>query len=721
MTSPGRILAEALRHYRARQLPEAEELCRNILSGEPCHSDALYLLGMVCIQGGRNEEAVHYIERALLQNKNAADYYAGLAVAMQNLGRNEESVAAALKALSLNPNDFYAYNTLGNALKSLKKWEKAAESFQEALFIKPNSPEILFNLGNLYAEQEKLREAIESYKRALSLNPDFWKAWFHLARVFERMSRWDEAMTCYQRTLKIKPDFSEGHFLLGNVYQEQGQLRESINSYKKAIDLKPDFATAHKNLGTALYELGKFEEARAAYEESFRINPTSGLRIKLATLLPPIVDSIESIEEIRKKFSEGVNQLLKEEIVIKDPVMELGNPNFFYLAYYGQNERDQMTQLAKVYRFLPKEVNRPPAGSSFRGRKIGFVSRFFHNHSVGMFFNPIIESLSKQGDFDVTVFSIGSDADENLFQSAVVSQRHISLPLDLSKARQIISEQFPDILVYTDIGMEPLTYFLAFTRLARVQCVMIGHLVTTGIPNMDYFISSELVEPEEAQDHYSETLVQLKSMPCAMRKPSLPLRPKSRRDFGLPENRTLYVIPMRLQKIHPDFDPVIAEILRRTPQGEVLLFKDPHNLWHESLWKRFTKTLPDVLERIRFLPWLNDDDFKSMMTAVDVVLDTFPYGGGVTSYTILAMGTPVVTLPGMYLRGRLTLGCYRRMEFMDCVAKNQDEYVSIATRLGTDPEYRESIKKGILEKNAVLYDDEAIGLELNQFFKEVAG
>jgi protein O-GlcNAc transferase len=720
MTSLGGIFAEAQKFHRAGQFNRTECLCQEILSANPFHPGALHLLGMISIQKGKNQEAVQFIQKALLQNEKSVEYYANLAVALQNLGRDEESVSAAVRALSLNPNHFYAYNTLGNAFKSLKRWEEAEKSFLKALSIKPGSPEVYFNLGNLCAEQEKFEQAEEAYRRTLAIQPDFWRAHFHLGHVLRKMLRWDEAMTCYQHTLEIEPDFPDACFMLGKVYQEQGRLRESVSCYERAIRLKPDHAEAHKNLGTALYEFGKFDEAVTAYEEAFRIKPTTGLRIKLATLLPPIVDSVESIEMIRRKFSENVNELLKEEIVVEDPVKELGNPNFFYLAYYGQNERDLMTRLAKLYRFLPEQINRPVPGRPPKRKRVGFISRFFHNHSVGTFFNPMIESLSRQGDFEVTMFSIRSDTDENLLKPAAACDHHISLPVDLSKARKILSEQPQDILVYTDIGMEPLTYFLAFTRLARVQCVMIGHLMTTGIPNMDYFISSELVEPKGAQGHYSETLIQLKSMPCCMRRPSLPARPKSRRDFGLPEERILYVVPMRLQKIHPDFDPILAEILRRNPQGEVLLFKDPRNLWHEELEKRFRKTVPDGLERIRFLPWLNDDDFKSMMTAADVVLDTFPYGGGVTSYIILATGVPVVTFPGSSLRGRLTLGCYRKMELMDCVAASQNEYVNMAIRLGADEDYRESIKERILKKNAALYDDEELVRELSHFFKEVS-
>jgi predicted O-linked N-acetylglucosamine transferase (SPINDLY family) len=57
------------------------------------------------------------------------------------------------------------------------------------------------------------------------------------------------------------------------------------------------------------------------------------------------------------------------------------------------------------------------------------------------------------------------------------------------------------------------TYFLAFARVARVQATFFGHPTTSGLPSMDYFLTSELIEmpPGQAQSHYSEQLVNSRS------------------------------------------------------------------------------------------------------------------------------------------------------------------------------------------------------------------
>jgi len=84
--------------------------------------------------------------------------------------------------------------------------------------------------------------------------------------------------------------------------------------------------------------------------------------------------------------------------------------------------------------------------------------------------------------------------------------------INLAACQKAIAADKLDVLVYADIGMEPTSYFLAFSRLAHVQCVAGGHPVTSGIPSLDYWIGNDLGEAEDAQAHYNEKLVRLKSI-----------------------------------------------------------------------------------------------------------------------------------------------------------------------------------------------------------------
>ena len=188
------------------------------------------------------------------------------------------------------------------------------------------------------------------------------------------------------------------------------------------------------------------------------------------------------------------------------------------------------------------------------------------------------------------------------------------------------------------------------------------------------------------------------------------------REFGLDEGRTIYLCPQALFKVHPDFDEVMAGILRADPRGEVVLVEVREKHWVDLLKARFERTIPDVADRIRFLARLSTDDFLQLLAVVPVVLDTLHFGGGTTSFMAMAAGTPVVTMPSEFMRGRVMHACYKQMGMMDCVAKSPAQYVKTAVRLGTDCAFREATKQKILARNHVLYENHAVVREFEQFF-----
>src|SRR5262249_34080021 len=122
--------------------------------------------------------------------------------------------------------------------------------------------------------------------------------------------------------------------------------------------------------------------------------------------------------------------------------------------------------------------------------------------------------------------------------------------------------------------------------------------------------------------------------------------------------------------------------------------------------------MPDVIDRIHFLRQMPRSDFLELLACSDVMLDPFPFGGGHSSYEALALGLPVVTLPGEFLRGRLTYAMYQQMGYKDAIAANREEYISIALRLGADKKKNAAARAAIAESGSVLFHDTKIVRDL---------
>lgn len=717
----------AVRLYKSGDPRQSVPVCMRVLSMDPDNPEALHLLGLIAHQMGKNETAVGLIERAIGIRPEVFLYHYTAGNVYLALNEPDTAIACYKSAIALNPAFHEAHNNLGVLMLEQGNLDEAIACFDRALALKSDFYEAYNNSGNALKEQGKLDEAIARYRRAIALKPDFHEAYNNLGVALTEQGRLDEAMTCFERAIALNPDYHEAYNNLGVAFTEDGKLDEAMTCYERAIALKPDYHEAYNNLGNVMNKAGKFEEAGACYRKSIALRPNDGIRIKAATLLPVIMPDKESISFYRRRIEHFIDMTLYSGAVINDPLKDVGQTNF-YLAYHGLGNKDLQVKIAKLYinscpsllYVAPHCKNGKRAGRSGKIR-IGFISSNFCNIAVGKHFRGIIANISREL-FEVYVF-FGKRKFDGIAQFI---ESNADIPVTLSPVLETAREQITacglDILFYTDIGMDPLTYFLAFSRLAPVQCVTWGHPDTTGIPNMDYYISCEDFEAEGSETQYSESLVRMKNIPNYFYRPdgvsSADARQAGKR-AGLPDGNRLYVVPQSLFKFHPGFDAVLGEILRADSKGLLVLFEASQKPLGALLMDRFRKSIPDAAERIIFLPRLPLNEFLGFISSADAVLDTPYFCGGTTSLEMFSAGCPIVTWPGSRMASRFTYAYYRKMDIMDLVCEDGGQYVRQAVRLANNADWRKQISEKILERHGIFYDNPAPVRELEQFLLSV--
>ncbi len=119
----------------------------------------------------------------------------------------------------------------------------------------------------------------------------------------------------------------------------------------------------------------------------------------------------------------------------------------------------------------------------------------------------------------------------------------------------------------------------------------------------------------------------------------------------------------------------------------------------------------------RFLPRMAGERFLTLLNASYSVLDSPHFGSGNSSYEAFALGAPIVTWPGAFMRGRVTAGGYRQMGVQGLEARDGDHYVELAFRLANDRPFREEMSAHILERSGLLFEDAQFIEELRRFFE----
>ncbi len=689
-------------------------------------------LGIVLQELGKLEDAVASYQKALTIKPNIAEAHNNLGLVLFELGRPEEAIANYRKALTIMPDLVESHYNLGNVLWKLGRLDKAQASYHEALRLKPDYAEAHHNLGNVFWVLGKEEKAEANFRQALRLKPDYADAHNNLGNVLWVLGKEEEAEANFQKAITINPNFTEAYSNLGALYHAHHRFEEAVASLHKALDLNPDYAEAYANLGLALQDQGKTDEAAKQIDLALSHKPEQdGWRIRKALLLPVIPYSKQDTQVRRDTLAKAVKNLMKQNLTVPNPLLDVGTTHF-YLAYHDQNDRTLMEDIAKLYIAACPKLTYEAKHCESKQRsgkgvlRIGFLSAYFQNHPVGKFTRGIIQYLSRDH-FEVIVFRPPGRQDHISEIIDQTADKTVPLCGRLEKDRERIEDEKLDILFYPDIGMSPLTYFLAFARLAPVQVTTWLHPDTNGIPNMDYFLSSELSEIAGATEHYSEQLITLKYWAPYYFRPDPPKNKYTPSDYGLPHGARFYVCPQTLFKFHPAFDDILGELLRRDPKGRLILIACDHGdrpgdlnnkagNWRKLLLERFFRSFPEVAENVIFVPRMPPEKYLGLLILADALLDIPTFSGGNTSLEAFAMGAPIVTWPQDFVRGRSTTGLYKQMGLSDLIATDANSYLRLALQLAQDADFKRRMQEDIKANAHKLYERFEEVEEMETFF-----
>ena len=231
--------------------------------------------------------------------------------------------------------------------------------------------------------------------------------------------------------------------------------------------------------------------------------------------------------------------------------------------------------------------------------------------------------------------------------------------------------------------MDKVSAQLAAQRLAAVQCCSWGHPLTSGFPTIDYFISSDLMEPADAADHYCEQLVRLPNLSIYYEPAEVPRTGIDRAQLGLRASAVVYWCCQSLPKYLPQFDAVFARIAAEVPDCQFTFIefgggRAVTEMFRARLERAFEAVGLNAGDHCVFLPRLAPDRFVAAIGQCDVVLDSIGWSGCNSVLESLVHNLPIVTFAGEMMRGRHTAAILDMMEIGETTARTIDEYVSIA-------------------------------------------
>ncbi len=601
---------------------------------------AILQRGVAMHRDGKTVEAAAAYAEALRISPGNPDALNLLGVAKGALGLASEAAALIRQAIAASPSNAAYYVNLGKALADGGDLDGATAAYQQAAQLAPENPLVAYNLGVTLKEAGSLGDAVSALRRATELDRGFVEAWFALGTTCRANEDVAAAIEAYRHLLSLEPRHTRAAFNLANALRDAGNVDAAIVTYNQVIALDPANAGAHVNLANLLLAAGRIGDALTEYRRALTIDPT--LAIAHSNLIFALDhDATATVTEQQAERT----------------------------RWFERHGRGLAMSVSA-------ECSREPS----RRLRLGYVGDF-RPHSASRCFGPILRAHDRN-QFDVVCYSTSRSERDILpeLRAAASTWHHVTPLSDETLAERIRADEV-DILI--DLcGHAEGNRLVTFARKpAPIQVTAWGHATGTGLSTMDYFLADPVAVPQSERTLFAESIWDL---PCAIvcdppdRLPPLVPRPVgySQLTFGCLN---------RASKISSQVWATWARILGAIP-GSRLLLKDwqfnlPEQRDRASAYLRQFGVSP---ERLTLLGGTTHQEHLSAYNMIDIALDPFPLGGGISTAEALWMGVPVVACRGKTVAGRMSASVLTALGLSDWIAEDKEQYVILALRRARD-------------------------------------
>jgi predicted O-linked N-acetylglucosamine transferase (SPINDLY family) len=539
-------------------------------------------------------------------------------------------------------------------LQQLFRHDEAIAGYRRALAIDTGSAATWNHLGVAFLAAGLAEDAERCFRRALALQPAFPEAVANLGVALNALQRFDEALACHDQVLAAKPRNPDALLHRAMTLQGLHRYEDAVASCQAALAIDPRNAEALRSLGNAFRKAGRLADAEASYRHSLELKPDFAVAHSILIFTRDLREGSTAAEQQAERAR--------------------------WYALHG----------AAHARSIPRHENVPDPGRKLR---IGYVSADFRLQSAYYAFAPVICGHDRSR-FEVLCYSgtWREDAATARLRAAADAWRSTIGVSDAALAEQVRRDRI-DILV--DLTAHQTNgRLLAFARKpAPVQVTAWGYAAGTGMRTMDYLLADPVLVPPGERALYAEQVIDL---PCCICYEPAEYLPEASPLPALNGRPFTFGCINRVEKIS---DPVMAlwgRVLAAHPASRLLV--KGQGLGDAASNERFLHRLEAAgiaRSRVRLAEVTSHAEHFRIYSEVDMILDSYPHGGGISTADALWMGVPVVNLAGATPVSRVSAAILSAVQMRDWIAETEDDYVRIAVDAAKDLQRLAAIRQGL--------------------------
>ena len=648
---------------------------------------------LVLIEKKKYQDSLKEIQKLI--NNFPDDFFLENFYGVINLNIKNLDIAEKYFNLSIKHNSEFApsYFNLGKVYYIQKNYEQAIEFFLKSLDFDKNNKEIYYNLAQAFVKKRDYKKVLYYLETCLKLDSSYFPCVYLIAWTYHQLKNYEKAIFFYNNSLRLKQS-EEVYNGLGLIYKELKLLDLALENYHKSLLVNKKYSPAINNIGVVLMEKNLFFDAVEYFNQYLKINNKSDTALSnMAQAQFSILDS-----------SKGV-YFFEKSLELK-PSIETYKKYLFYTTYINNFNRKKYFELTGNFSDQYKKSNNINnyRFDGIKKLKIGFISADFKEHAVVYQISGVLKELKNFHDIEIYAYSNNYYEDKKTEQIKKIFNKW-SLIFNLSDqevAEQIVNDQIGilfDLSGYTNESR--ISVFLH--RPAPVQVAGFGFLETSGLKEIDYIIADPHVISAVEEKNYLEEVLRLPN--CWSTLDVSDINFSVGETPSLLNNFVTFGVFNNFNKLNLETLDLWSEVLNAIPTSKIFFnnrtFVD--KTVKDFLLSYFKKN--NISEyRIKIEDGGSRQKILNDYNKIDILLDTFPYGGGTTSLESAWMCVPILTISGKSFLSKCSSSINLNLNLSDWNCFNKDEYVTKAKLFASDINKLSLIKKNLIfnrEKNKI--------------------
>lgn len=562
-------------------------------------------------------------------------------------------------------------------LIKFRQFPQAAGLLMKACDLWPTNADILFQCGSVMLEIGQHEIAERKLRSALTFRPTWSDALNNLSAVLARVGRVDESIEAAEAAIKAGPNVAA----LANLcaaYSSRGDAEKALACGEQAVQISSATAPmALLNYGVALRGEWRLDEAAGAQIQA--------INLQLSGQSPPDHmpwSNLGAIKNLQGQNHEAMAST-QRAAEIAPHVPTIRSNMVMYADLLPETTLIEALCMrrtwAHLYEAPLKKHWQPHANDRNPNRRlrVGYVGADFRQHSAAHIHGAVIRAHDPE---QVAVYVYAGNRQEDAISAKIREAPALAAWVTTSTMgddmlAQRVREDQIDILVdcasFTSGGR-----LLTFAhKPAPIQVTAWGYANGTGLDSMDLFLADEVIVPPALDFGYRETVVRMSSLltfdPFAELPPPGPP----------PVKKNGYITFGSYNRVEKISDPILrlwCEVLKRVPDSRMVLkFGGLQGTTAEGLKAKFAAHGIDP-ERVECRGHTPRVEHLIQYGDIDIMLDSWPHVGGITTLEALWMGVPCVTLIGDRAPSRVSASILHTLGMDEWVAPNPDEYIRIA-------------------------------------------